>query len=91
MQDRQCCHSCDFLYRPPVYNEFGPSFNDFIDDFSTLLEELIVFQGNLLIVGDFNVHVDCSGGDSDKLIGLLDRYGLKQHVARGQTLDLIIT
>ena len=47
-------------------------------------------------MGDFNVHVDCSGEDSDKFIGLLDRYGLKQHVAemthaRGHTLDLIIT
>ena len=35
-------------------------------------------------------------GDLDKFIGLLDRYGLKQHVsemthARGHTLDLIIT
>ena len=49
------------LYSPPVYNEPGLSFDDFTDDFSTFLEELIVFQVNLLIVGDFNVHVDCSG------------------------------
>ena len=63
------------LYRPPIYNEHGLSFNDFIDAFSTFLEKLIVFQGNLLIVGDFSVYIDC--GDSDKCIGLLDRYELK--------------
>ena len=36
------------LYRPPIYNEHGLSFNDFIDAFSTFLEKFIVFQGNLL-------------------------------------------
>ena len=45
----------------------------------------------LLITGDFNIHVDITD-DSDalKLFDLLESLGLRQHV-HGHTLDLIIT
>ena len=32
--------------------------SEFFDEFSTLLETLSVFNSQLLIVGDFNVHID---------------------------------
>ena len=44
------------IYRPPTYDDPRLTFNTFIDDFSTFLEDLIV--------GDFNVHADCSEGEN---------------------------
>lgn len=51
-------------------------------------------QEQLLITGDFNIHVDIADDpDSLKLFDLLQSLGLRQHVthAHGHTLDLIIT
>ena len=51
----------------------------------------------LLIVGDFNVHVNCDNDpDALKLLGLFESTGLEQHVKipthiSGNTLDLMIT
>ena len=51
----------------------------------------------MVVVGDFNVHVDVPGdGDSIKLLDLLESFSLKQHVVgpthvHGHTLDLVIT
>ena len=41
------------VYRPPASN-----FGLFIEEFSTLLEILSTYPGRILIVGDFNIHVD---------------------------------
>jgi hypothetical protein len=39
--------------RPPA-----TSFADFINDFASLLELVILSPGRLVILGDFNIHVD---------------------------------
>lgn len=51
----------------------------------------ILSNEQLLITGDFNIHVDVTD-DSDalKLLDLLESLGRRQHVY-GHTLDLIIT
>ena len=41
------------VYRPPTNNA-----NQFSDEFACLLESLVPAPGRLLIVGDFNFHVD---------------------------------
>ena len=52
--------------------------------------------GKLLIVGDFNIHVDVVGNATAcKFLSLHDSHGLTQNVRRpthldGQTLDLVI-
>ena len=83
------------IYRPPLSRQ-GSSTN-FFDDFSTLAEQLATASGNLLIVGDLNLHLD-AGNDLDamKFQSILESFNLKQHVtvpthSRGHTLDLIIT
>ena len=69
----------------------------FLEDFASLLEQLGPISANLLIVSDFNFHLDDSNNaDATKLHNLLESFNLKQHVAtpthsRGHTLDLIIT
>ena len=68
-----------------------------IDDISTFLEQLIVFQINVLIVDHlFTGHVDCSvEGGSDRSMWTQTACGLKQHVkdmaySSGHTLYFII-
>ena len=80
------------IYRPP-----SSQIKAFLEDFASLLEQLVPISGNLLIVDDFNFHLDDSNNtDATKLHNLLESFNLKQHVAtpthsRGHTLDLIIT
>ena len=80
------------IYRPP-----SSQIKAFLEDFASLLEQLVPTSGNLLIAGDFNFHLDDSdNADATKFHNLLESFNLKQHVAtpthsRGHTLDLIIT
>ena len=75
----------------------SPQIKAFLEDFASLLEQLVSISGNLLIVGDFNFHLDdFNDTDGTKLHNLLEFFNLKQHVAkpthsRGHTLDLSIT
>ena len=79
------------FYRPPKYS---PSF---CDDFSELLSVVCIDFDCVVLVGDFNLHVDNSRARGTKELGcVLDNYGLTQHVTepthnKGHTLDLIIT
>ena len=67
------------------------------NDFSDHLETIILCKEPLVIVGDFNIHVDVlSNSDSTKFRDLLESFCLQQHVVgpthiHGHTLDLIIT
>jgi hypothetical protein len=69
----------------------------FLDDFNDLLERLATFSTPLIIVGDFNIHVDdITDGNAGKLLDILTYHGLLQHVntpthRHGHSLDLIIT
>ncbi|XP_072022447.1 uncharacterized protein [Amphiura filiformis] len=84
------------IYRPPENSENQLTFRMFLDDFSTLLESLVVIQ-NLLIIGDLNVHVDDTDDREAALFSnLLELSGLQQHITgptdeKGHTLDLIIS
>ena len=63
----------------------------FFNDFSDYLETVILCKEQLVIVGDFNIHVDVlSNSDSTKFRDLLESFCLQQHLV-GPTLDLIIT
>ena len=54
-------------------------------------------KGKLLIVGDFNVHMENEiDPDRKKFNSMLEKYGLKQHIKEpthigGGTLDIVIT
>ena len=79
------------VYRPPKYCK------DFFDDFNELLSILCVEYDCLLIVGDFNIHVDNPEDRMAKeLFCTLDSFGLSQHVSepthnRGHILDVILS
>ncbi|KAI2659515.1 RNA-directed DNA polymerase from mobile element jockey [Labeo rohita] len=79
------------VYRPP-----GP-YTDFLKEFAEFLSELLVNFDKVLIVGDFNIHVD----NTNDALGLaftdlINSFGVKQNVTGpthrfNHTLDLIIS
>ena len=77
----------------------GLSTSLFLEEFSKLLESITADQRHkrLLIVGDFNIHVDNSNDTTARqFVDLLDSFNLVQHVsekthANGHTLDLVVS
>ena len=79
------------VYRPP-----GP-YTEFLSQFSDFLSDLVLSSDKVIIVGDFNIHVDVN---SDSLTtafnSILDSIGFSQHVNEpthsfNHTLDLVLT
>uniref|UniRef100_A0A8C1PFC4 Reverse transcriptase domain-containing protein n=1 Tax=Cyprinus carpio TaxID=7962 RepID=A0A8C1PFC4_CYPCA len=79
------------VYRPPGHH------TDFIKEFADFTSELVLAADKVLIVGDFNIHVD---NEKDALgsafIDILNSIGVRQHVSgpthcRNHTLDLILS
>ena len=85
------------VYRPPYSVKHPVSTSTFITEFSDYLESLVMSSEPLLILGDFNIHMDLPDDtDCRNMSDLLVSMGLKQHVLQpthelGHTLDLIIT
>ncbi|XP_068707911.1 uncharacterized protein [Montipora foliosa] len=85
------------VYRPPHSVKHAVSTSTFITEFSDYLESLVMSSEPLLILGDFNIHMDLPDDtDCRNMSDLLVSMGLKQHVLqptheRGHTLDSIIT
>ena len=85
------------VYRPPPSTLNGLTPSLFLDEFSTFLEHYIADPGGILLVGDFNIHVDtCSSQHSTEFLQLLDSFNLTQHTHGSthkdrHTLDLVIT
>ena len=61
------------------------------------MESVILPKERLLVLGDFNIHVDVPNDiDAVKFLDLLESLGREQHVTEathifGHTLDLVIT
>ena len=79
------------VYRPPGHH------TDFIKEFADFLSELILTADKVLIVGDFNIHID---NEKDALglafKDIVNSIGVRQHVSgpthrRNHTLDLILS
>ena len=69
----------------------------FFSDFTDLMERLATYSAALIVVGDFNIHVDdATNDDTIKLCDVLSTHDLQQHVnssthRQGHMLDLFIT
>ena len=69
----------------------------FFEDLTSLLEIISTYSSMIVLVGDFNIHVnDSYDVMALHFLDLIDAFGLVQHVtgpthARGHTLDLVIT
>jgi hypothetical protein len=80
------------IYRPP-----STSIAAFVSDFTSLLDNLNTQPSELIISGDFNIHVDTPTlPTSSSFLSVLDSSHLQQHVhfpthKHGHTLDLLIS
>ena len=80
------------IYRPP-----DTPHNQFLADLSELLEVISSSPSELIIMGDFNIHVESpSDNFASSFLSLIESFDLKQHInspthKHGHTLDLIIT
>ncbi|XP_076578637.1 LOW QUALITY PROTEIN: uncharacterized protein LOC143315073 [Chaetodon auriga] len=79
------------IYKPPKYN------TKFSDEFANLLSVVCIDFDCVVLVGDFNIHVDnLKDGCAKELLNILDHFGLSQHVThsthnKGHILDLVIS
>ena len=80
------------LYRPPSGNQ-----QQFLDEFTDLLEECHTKACRLMIMGYFNVHVDDANDNfTSRFNEICQLFSLKQHVEQpthqsGHIIDLILT
>ena len=84
------------IYRIPPNSKNKIVKSTFIEELGDLLESTATASGKLLLLGDFNVHVDSSNDpESSHLTSLLDSFDMVQHVngathIDGHTLDLVV-
>ena len=85
------------IYRPPHSEDHRVPVVTFLSEFSSYMESIILSKDHLLILGDFNIHMDVLiDAYTVKFMDLLESLGLEEHVrgpahTHGHTLDLIIT
>ena len=85
------------VYHPPRSQQNGYTNQQFVDHFSTILVPILATSNNILVLGDFNIHVnDINDPDNILLQNWLTAFGLENHVtfpthSDGNTLDLVIS
>ena len=71
--------------------------NVFFEEFSNLLERICIIPNDILILGDFNIHLDILNNPlSLRFVEMLTSFNLIQHITEathesGHTLDLVIS
>lgn len=87
----------EFLIAVAVYRPPGPVTNEFLAEFSNLLETHTLNLNRILVCGDFNIHMDNpSDKGVSKFTDMIRAFQLEQHVQskthiHGHTIDLVIT
>ena len=85
------------IYHPPPSQANHSTNTVFLDEFADYLENFLTINKNVVIAGDFNLHID---NDEDPVaqlfINMMDAMGLDCHVdfpthENGHSLDLIFT
>ena len=86
-----------FLNVLGVYRPMDGSIPQFLDIFTKLLVDILTSNINLVVLGDFNIHVnDINYPNANIFLDTMTALGLKQHVEgpthkSGNCLDLIFT
>ena len=85
----QSCLNVLNIYRPS-----GPS-TIFVSELQDIMSYMASLPHDLVLMGDFNLHLESSSSDVRQLTGILESFNLDQYVnfpthVRGHSLDLII-
>ncbi len=79
------------MYRPPHLVK------DFINEFTAFMGDCITKYNNILLLGDFNIHVCCQSKPLEiEFLSLIDSFNMVQWVkdpthTHGHTLDLVLS
>ena len=82
------------VYRPEPNNE---TMSKFLEEYSTLLEEISVATQDIVILDDFNIHMEVNNSTSAKFNDIITGIDLVQHVLEptnqesGHPLDLVMS
>ena len=85
------------IYQPLYSDEHRATTMGLFAEFADYVDTILLSREELLILGDFNIHVDVAGdSDANKLSHFFESVGLQQHVeqythVQGHTLDLVIS
>ena len=85
------------IYRPPYSDEHKVPMSTFFAEFADYVKTILLSNEELLILGDFNIHIDVAGdSDANKLSDFFESVGPQQPVeqhthVQGHTLDLVIS
>lgn len=80
-----------------VHRSLSKSCTEFLNEFSDYLSLLAPTTKNLLLVGDFNIHInDSSDRHAQEFLSLISSFGLVQHITEpthrsGNTLNLALS
>ena len=84
------------IYHPPYSDMTKVTDAMFLDDLAEFLETTLTTYSNIVVSGDFNLHIDDIGNlDTQVFLDLMTVFGLQNHVhfkmhISGHTLDLIL-
>ncbi len=85
------------IYRPEASQKNKYTMEDFYKEFSKLMSHCNIIKDEVIICGDFNIHVNKPDDpNTKKFMDILFQFNLVQHLIErthklGNTLDLIIT
>lgn len=84
------------IYHPPYSSNNPITPTTFIDQFSQFIPNILTEKDNVMILGDFNLHMDTEDPDPMVFSDILDAMGLTPHVhipthKAGHTLDQVYT
>ena len=85
------------VYRPPLNKKKKATVRQFNEEFTRLLEAKAISVNKLLVVGDFNFHMeDIENAGVCSFTDVLQTFDLHQHVngathMNGHTLDLVLS
>ena len=94
LEFKQKCMTIVVLYHPPPNKKDGLTINLFFDELSDFLERETSSACDIIILGDFNVHLDTANRDDTvRMKQMLQSLNLDQHVTEptyvaGHILDL---
>ena len=68
------------IYRPPYSSGYQHTIPAFLDEFAEWIGDHLTDDENLIITGDFNIHINKNDPDAQAFIDITEALGLTQHV-----------